>query len=337
MKLKFFYYNLPGKYIAQKPLQNRDNSKLLVLDKKTGKINHDIFFNIDKYLESEDILVINESRVEKCRLIGRKEDTGAKIECFVIKKIWGKKYLVLLRPSKRLKVGSKVIVGKYYFIVESKQDYGKAIVKFSNAAKEIFTSCGKMPIPPYIKKASIDPDRYQTIYARKKGSVAAPTAGLHFTLNLIKKIRKRNIKFAKVRLDIGLDTFKPITESEIEQHKIHSEYYYISKKEAEKINRAKSNGGRVIAVGTTTTRVLETVMTKYGYLKNDSGNTNLYIYPGYKFKLIDCMITNFHLPYSTLLVMVSAFAGRKNIINSYNEAKLKNYRFYSFGDCMFIK
>jgi S-adenosylmethionine:tRNA ribosyltransferase-isomerase len=341
MKLDLFHYDLPEKFIAQQPLERRDQSKLLILEKKTGRIKHDFFYNIKNYLNKGDILVLNESKVSKCRLIGFKEKTGAKIECLVLKKISrnhfaSNKYLTLLKPSKRIKQNDRVAIGGYFFEVEERLDCGKAIVKFSSKLDEIIEKYGKVPLPPYIKKDDIKEERYQTVYAGVKGSAAAPTAGFHFTRKLIDELKKNGIKFAKLRLDIGLDTFRPIVEEEIEEHIIHSEHFFLSGFQAKKIITAREIGGRVIAVGTTSTRVLETVMTEQSILKESKDDTNLYIYPGYRFKIVDAMITNFHLPYSTLLVMVSAFAGRENILMAYEEAKKKNYRFYSFGDCMFI-
>ena len=336
MKLDLFYYDLPEKFIAQEPLEQRDKSKLMILNRKTGEISHDVFYNISRYLKKYDVLVLNESKVTKCRLLGVKENTGAKIECFVLRKIKGGKYLVLVKPSKKLSVSSKVNIGNYYFNVTEKLDYGKAVVEFDAPLNEIINKYGKVPLPPYIKNENISQDRYQTIYARVNGSAAAPTAGFHFTCKLIKELKKSGINFAKLRLDIGLDTFRPIVEADVKEHVIHNEYYRLSDSEAKKISRSRQNGGRIIAVGTTSTRVLETVFSKKGKISGNKGNTELYIYPGYKFKVIDAMITNFHLPYSTLLVMVSAFAGRENIIKAYEEAKKNNYRFFSFGDCMLI-
>ena len=340
MKLDLFYYKLPQKFIAQEPLLQRDRSKLMILDKNTGQINNDIFFNIAKYVNSGDILVLNESKVTKCRFLGFKEGTGAKIECFVLKEIRekgkAKQYLALLKPSKKISVPTRVNIGNYFFTVKEKLGYGKAVVGFNESLAKISDEVGKVPLPPYIKNENIEESRYQTIYARVKGSTAAPTAGFHFTEQLIDKLKIVGVKFAKLRLNIGLDTFRPIVEEEIEEHKIHSEHYFLSELEAQKINIARATGGKVIAVGTTTTRVLETIMTKYGILKGDEGDAELYVYPGYKFKIIDRIITNFHLPYSTLLVMVSAFAGRENILKAYEAAKINNYRFFSFGDCMLI-
>lgn len=338
MDLKIFDYHLPEKYIAQKPSHPRDKSKLLILDRRSSKIVHDVFYNLVNYVRSGDIIVINESKVTKCRLFGIKEGTKAKIECLALRKIDNRQYLVLVKPSKRLKTSTKVFIDKkYYFTVKSKLSYGEAVVEFNTSPEIIFKQYGKVPLPPYIKSEDINEKYYQTIYAKKEGSVAAPTAGLHFTENLMKKLEQKGVVFARVVLDIGLGTFRPIKVEKVENHRMHKEYYYVSKAEAEKINNAKKSGGRIIAVGTTTSRVLETIMTRHGKLVGDSGFTDLYIYPGYKFKIIDCLITNFHLPRSTLLVMVSAFGGIENVLNAYEEAKRCGYRFYSFGDCMLIK
>jgi len=277
----------------------------LVLDKKSGNIKHDIFYNLSSYLKKGDVLVVNESKVTRCRLKGIKEKTGAHIECFVLNKLGDNQYIALIKPSKRIKPSDRVTIGEYYFIVKSKLDYGKAVVKFNVPAEIIFKKYGQVP--------------------------------LHFSKRLINKLKREGIVFARLTLDIGLDTFRPISVDEIEKHKIHSEYYCIEEGEAEKIRFAKNNENKIIAVGTTVVRVLETLMTRYGKITRDSGMTDIYIYPGYKFKAVDCMITNFHLPRSTLLVMVSAFTGRQNILNAYEEAKRKGYRFYSFGDCMLIK
>jgi S-adenosylmethionine:tRNA ribosyltransferase-isomerase len=244
---------------------------------------------------------------------------------------------VLLKPARRLKSEDKVYIGEYYFTVRSKLDYGKALVEFNGPAENIFKKHGIIPLPPYIKSKDVDRSRYQTVYARGDGSSAAPTAGLHFSKKLMEKIDNMGVIIAKVGLEIGLDTFRPISSKEIEEHKMHSENYYIKDTEAEKIVSSKSMNNKVIAVGTTVVRVLETLMSKYGKIRRDRGATDIYIYPGYDFKIVDWMITNFHLPRSTLLVMVSAFAGREKILNAYQQAKKNDYRFYSFGDCMLIK
>jgi len=337
MKVDLFDYDLPRKFIAQKPLPQRDNSKLLVLDRKTGNIEHDVFYNLISYLQKGDVLVINESKVIKCRLNGVKEKTGASIECFVLEKIDSNRCVVLLKPSKRLRPFDKVIIGKYYFTVESKLDYGKAIVEFNFPIDIIMNEYGNIPTPPYIKNTVIKEEEYQTVYARKDGSLAAPTAGFHFSKRLIKKLGDSGIVFAKLNLSVGLDTFRPINVDEIEQHKMHSEYYSIEEGEAAKIRIARNNGNKITAVGTTTVRVLETLMLRKNDIVEDSGKTDIFIYPGFQFRVVDRLITNFHLPKSTLLAMVCAFAGRENILNAYEEAKRKGYRFYSFGDCMLIK
>ena len=342
MKTKLFDYELPEGFIAQKPLPLRDHSRMMVLDRKSDSIFHDNFFNIGKYLYPGDVVVINESRVNRCRIFGKKESTGARIECFVLKKVdissKDSKYEVLLRPSKRLKEGDRVILGEHFLKILEKRDYGKAIVDFSFPIDKIFDSVGLLPLPPYIKGRDFDEDRYQTVYASRGGSAAAPTAGLHFTKDLISSLKEKGILFARIILDIGLDTFRPISVRDIREHRMHEEYYYIDSREAEIIDSGmKRANSRIIAVGTTTARVLETLMQKYDKVREGNGYTGIYIYPPYKFKAVDCMLTNFHLPRSSLLVMVSAFAGRKKILDAYEEAKKNDYRFYSFGDCMFIK
>lgn len=345
MKLELFDYELPKEFIAQKPLSEREKSKLLILDRNSGSIKHDIFYNLGNYISQKDVIVINETKVLRCRLLGKKEKTRANIECLVLRKLSNRECLALVRPSKRVKVGTRVFLNdtgdhnedSWWFIIKSKLDYGKAIVEFNAPLDTIYNKFGKVPLPPYIKSHDVDESQYQTVYATKEGSSAAPTAGLHFTRDLMGKLEKEGIKFAKLRLDIGLDTFRPIKERQIEKHKMHKEYYEISKEEVEKIAEAKRKGGKIIAIGTTTTRVLESIATKYGRLKEDSGFTDLYIYPGYNFKVIDSLVTNFHPPRSTILVMVCAFAGREYILNAYEEAKRAGYRFFSFGDCMLIK
>ncbi len=336
MRLDLFYYDLPKRFIAQRPLEERDHSKLLILERKTGEITHDIFSGITKYLRSGDVLVLNETRVARCRLIGEKLKTGAKIECFILEKINGSRCLCLIKPYKRIKEGEIVLIGNDSLKVMEKSGFGKAIVEFSDKTDSVISRYGKIPLPPYINNKDIDENQYQTIYAKKGFSAAGPTAGFHFTGVLMNGLIKRGIVVSKVRLDIGLDTFRPIVEENIEEHVIHSEKYHIDDNEAKIITRCRKSGGRIVAVGTTTTRVLETVYKKYGYLKGSSGSTSLYIYPGYRFEIVDALITNFHLPYSSLLVMVCAFAGRDNILNAYENAKINNYRFYSFGDCMLI-
>ncbi len=340
MKTDLFDYDLPGGYIAQKPPAKRDHSKLLVLDKKSKKIGHDFFYNISRYLIPGDVLVVNESRVINCRVHGIKEKTGAKIECFVLENIDGgtkDQYLALIRPFKKLDPGDRVFTGSNYFKVLEKLKDGKAVVQFSAPVDIIFKESGHVPLPPYIKEKNINGSRYQTVYAHKKGSTAAPTAGLHFTKKLIESLKEKGIIFARLGLHIGLDTFKPVTAGEIEDHKMHSEYYYINSSEAKKINDGMQSKRRIIAVGTTSVRALETLMARHGKIMEDHGRTDIFIYPGFKFKAVSALITNFHLPRSTLLMMVSAYAGRENILKSYREAIKNHYRFYSFGDCMLIK
>ncbi|MHB1376016.1 MAG: tRNA preQ1(34) S-adenosylmethionine ribosyltransferase-isomerase QueA [Candidatus Humimicrobiaceae bacterium] len=340
MDLKLFNYALPKRLIAQTPLIKRDSSRLLILDKKSGGIKHDFFYNIADYLDSKDVLVVNDSKVINARIFGTKEKTGAKIECFILEKKKNNNFIALLRPSKKIKAGNRVFLNKNesdYFEVIEKLLEGKALINFNICPADVFEKYGQVPLPPYIKGRNFDNSFYQTVYARKEGSTAAPTAGLHFTKELIKRLKEKGVIFAKVNLEIGLDTFKPITEENIENHKIHSEKYNFTESNAKKILDAKAAGGKVIAVGTTATRVLETVYSLYGKIKNSRGRSSLYIYPGYEFNITDSLITNFHLPKSTLLVMVSAFAGRENILNAYENAIKNNYRFFSFGDCMLIK
>jgi S-adenosylmethionine:tRNA ribosyltransferase-isomerase len=337
MRLKLFEYMLPQSLIAQHPIENREESRMLVLERKSGRLADDFFFNLPLYLDRGDVLVINESKVNKCRLFGKKEKTGANIECFVLEKISGNKYLVLIRPSRRLKAGNRVLLGENGFRVISMHSYGRAVVEFDLPIKRIYEKYGTVPLPPYIKNRDVDAQRYQTVFAKKAGSTAAPTAGLHFTEKLMDRLKKCGVIIARVSLHIGLDTFRPISSENIEDHRIHSERYMVRKEEASKIQNARENGRKIIAVGTTTVRVLETLAEKYGKIKQDRGVTDIYIYPGFRFRAVDWMITNFHLPRSTLLVMVCAFAGRDKIFKAYDHAIANNYRFYSFGDCMLIR
>ncbi len=336
MKLSLFDYELPRRFIAQRPLHARESSKMLVLEKKSGKITHDNFYNLKNYLEQRDIIVFNETKVLKCRLYGKKEITGADIECFVLSVNEDYECTALLKPYKRLKVNDRVWIGKYSFKVKKKIGEGKAIIHFDADPYLLFDEFGEVPLPPYIKTKGIEEEKYQTIFAKNKGSCAAPTAGLHFTKEIFQELKKNNIRFSSITLNIGLDTFKPITEDEIEDHKIHSEYFFILEQEAERIENTRKEGKRIFAVGTTTVRVLETLAKKNKIIKEDRGFTDLYIFPGFEFKLVDCLLTNFHLPKSSLLVMVSAFAGRENILHAYEEAKKNDYRFFSFGDCMLV-
>jgi S-adenosylmethionine:tRNA ribosyltransferase-isomerase len=336
MDLRLFDYSLPERFIAQKPIDKRDHSRLLIIDRNDSRLRHDIFYNLGDHLNKGDVLVINNSRVTRCRLFGKKEKTEASIECFVLEKERGRVYQVLLRPSKRLKAGDRVYIGGDDFQVLEKLERGRALVEFSRPAEEVFAASGQVPLPPYIRSADIDGDRYQTVYADREGSAAAPTAGLHFTADLMDRLSKKGILFASLSLDIGPGTFRPVSCRNIEEHKMHEEYYSIDDVQAGLIESARKENRRIIAVGTTSARVLEAVMAAHGMIKKSSGRTGIYIYPPYRFRAVDAMITNFHLPRSTLLIMISAFAGRKKVLEAYREAMEKEYRFYSFGDCMLI-
>ena len=340
MKLSEFDYYLPEELIAQTPIEKRDESRLMVLDKNTGKIEHKVFKDIIDYLEPGDCLVRNNTKVIPARLYGKKE-TGANVEFVLLKNIEGDIWEAMVRPGNKLHVGAKVIFGDGLLkaeILESLPD-GTRKVKFSynGIFNEILDQIGLMPLPPYIHESLKDNDRYQTVYAKFNGSAAAPTAGLHFTEDLLKKIEEKGVDIANVTLHVGIGTFRPVKEENIENHHMHTEHYYIKKEDADKINKAKQNKKRVIAVGTTSCRTIETIADEKGFVKPCEGDTGIYIYPGYKFKCLDALITNFHLPESTLLMLVSALAGRENILNAYNTAVKEKYRFFSFGDAMFIK
>ena len=340
MKLSEFDYYLPDELIAQTPIEKRDQSRLMVLDKNTGKIEHKVFKDIIDYLEPGDCLVRNNTKVIPARLYGKKE-TGANVEFVLLKNIEGDIWEAMVRPGSKLHVGAKVIFGDGLLkaeILESLPD-GTRKVKFSynGIFNEILDQIGLMPLPPYIHESLKDNDRYQTVYAKFNGSAAAPTAGLHFTEDLLKKIEEKGVDIANVTLHVGIGTFRPVKEENIEDHHMHTEHYYIKQEDADKINKAKQNKKRVIAVGTTSCRTIETIADEKGFVKPCEGDTGIYIYPGYKFKCLDALITNFHLPESTLLMLVSALAGRENILNAYNTAVKEKYRFFSFGDAMFIK
>ena len=340
MKLSEFDYYLPDELIAQTPIEKRDQSRLMVLDKNTGKIEHKVFKDIIDYLEPGDCLVRNNTKVIPARLYGKKE-TGANVEFVLLKNIEGDIWEAMVRPGNKLHVGAKVIFGDGLLkaeILESLPD-GTRKVKFSynGIFNEILDQIGLMPLPPYIHESLKDNDRYQTVYAKFNGSAAAPTAGLHFTEDLLKKIEEKGVDIANVTLHVGIGTFRPVKEENIEDHHMHTEHYYIKQEDADKINKAKQNKKRVIAVGTTSCRTIETIADEKGFVKPCEGDTGIYIYPGYKFKCLDALITNFHLPESTLLMLVSALAGRENILNAYNTAVKEKYRFFSSGDAMFIK
>lgn len=341
MKTEDYNYDLPEELIAQTPLTKRDASRLMILDKETGELEHEKFANIINYLNEGDVLVLNDTKVIPAKIIGIKEETGAIIELLLLKDL-GDCWECLSKPAKRLKVGTIITFGNGELKAEVKEKLDDGLVRvkllYKGILMEILEKLGSMPLPPYIHEKLNDKDRYQTIYAKNIGSAAAPTAGLHFTKELLQEIANKGVIITYVTLHVGLGTFRPVEEENIKEHKMHSEYYEMSKETADILNKAKEEKRRIIAVGTTSTRTLETIATNNnGKFIETSGNTNIFIYPGYKFKAIDSLITNFHLPKSTLLMLVSALAGKENILASYKEAIKNNYRFFSFGDAMFIK
>ena len=341
MNIEEYNYDLPEKFIAQVPLKNRSDSKLLLLDKENGNIKEEIFKNIINYLKKGDVLVLNDTKVIPARIIGEKIDTKAIIELLLLKDVEGDIWECLARPGKRLHVGTIITFGDGLLKAEviEKLDEGIVHVKliYDGILMEILDKLGTMPLPPYIHEKLSDQSRYQTVYAKNLGSAAAPTAGLHFTKELLEEIKNKGIEILYVTLHVGLGTFRPVEVTDITKHNMHSEYYIMTKDVANKLNKAKSEGRNIYAVGTTSTRVLETVASKYGEFKECSGDTNIFIYPGYTFKAIDGLITNFHLPKSTLLMLVSALSKKEYILNAYEYAKMNNFRFFSFGDAMFIK
>lgn len=341
MKLEEFDYYLPEELIAQTPLEKRDSSRLLVLDKKTKEYEDKHFYDIIDYLEEGDTLVLNDTKVLPARLIGEKEDTKAVIEVLLLKNTEKDTWECLVKPARRIKVGTTVIFGngklKAKCIKEADEGIRYFEFSYSDIFLEVLEELGTMPLPPYIHEKLKDQSRYQTVYAKEVGSAAAPTAGLHFTKELLEKISAKGINIAYITLHVGLGTFRPVNVEKIEEHKMHSEYYHMSKDVADLLNKTKKSKKRIIAVGTTSTRTLETIMTKYGEFKECSGWTDIFIYPGYEFKGIDALITNFHLPKSTLVMLVSALAGREAILKAYTHAVNEKYRFFSFGDAMFIK
>lgn len=335
-----FYFELPKELIAQDPISDRSASRLLLLDKDTGRISHDIFKNIGSYLKKGDCLVLNNTRVIPARLLGVKEDTGAHAEIFLLKRREDDIWEALVKPGRKLRPGARVVFGDGLLKCEIMDvvDEGNRLVKFfyNGIFEEILDKLGEMPLPPYITHKLKDKDRYQTVYAKYDGSAAAPTAGLHFTKELLKELEDKGIDIAYVTLHVGLGTFRPVKVDNILEHHMHSEMYMISEEAAQKINRARDNGNRIICVGTTSCRTIESAADENGRLKAGNGETDIFIYPGYKFRILDCLITNFHLPESTLVMLVSALAGRENVLNAYNEAIKEKYRFFSFGDAMFI-
>ena len=340
MKVSDFNYNLPEELIAQVPIKHRDESRLLILDRNTKTFEHKVFKDIIDYLEPGDCLVRNNTKVIPARLYGKKE-TGANVEFLLLNNIEGEIWESIVRPGNKLHIGTKVQFGDGRLTAEILDILpgGTRKVKFyyNGIFNEILDEIGLMPLPPYIHESLKEKDRYQTVYAKYDGSAAAPTAGLHFTNELLEQIKEKGVEIANVTLHVGIGTFRPVKEDEVEKHDMHTEHYYIKAEDAEKINRTKKAGKRIISVGTTSCRVLETVADENGLVKETEGDTNIFIYPGYKFKCIDCLITNFHLPQSTLLMLVSALSDRDTILKAYNEAVKEKYRFFSFGDAMFIK
>ncbi len=339
MKLSDFNYELPKELIAQDPLEDRSASRLMVVDRNTGELKHDVFKNITSYLRPGDCLVINDTKVIPARLYGIRTDTGASVEILLLTRKTDTDWECLVKPGKKARPGNRfdfggLMEGEIIDIV----DEGNRIIRFEydGIFEEILDRLGQMPLPPYITHQLKDKNRYQTVYAVHDGSAAAPTAGLHFTNELLDEIQKAGINIARITLHVGLGTFRPVKEENILDHHMHSEYYVVTEEAAELINRTRANGGRVICVGTTSTRTLESVAEEDGTMKASSGWTDIFIYPGYKFKITDCLITNFHLPQSTLLMLVSAFSSREIILNAYEEAVKEKYRFFSFGDAMFM-
>lgn len=340
MDVKDFYYELPDELIAQDPLLDRSGSRLMVLNKDSGEITHRKFYEVTDYLKSGDCLVINNTKVIPARLYGSKENTGAKIEILLLKRMEGDVWETLVKPGKKARPGARIVFGDGILKGEivGVAEEGNRLIRFTydGIFEEILDRLGQMPLPPYITHPLQDKNRYQTVYAKYDGSAAAPTAGLHFTKELLQQVREMGVEIAEVTLHVGLGTFRPVKEKDVLKHHMHSEFYEIGEGAAEKINRTKQNGGRVIAVGTTSTRTLESAAERDGTVKAKSGWTEIFIYPGYNFKIIDGLITNFHLPESTLVMLVSALAGREQVLAAYDAAVKERYRFFSFGDAMLI-
>lgn len=336
-----FDYDLPEELIAQTPLEHRDQSRMLVLDSKTGEYQDDYFYNVIDRLNPGDALVMNDSRVLPARIYGVKPDTGGHLEVLLLNNIKGDQWETLVKPAKRAKVGTKISFGngELTAVVKEELEHGGRIVEFEydGIFLEVLESLGEMPLPPYIKEKLDDPEMYQTVYSKEVGSAAAPTAGLHFTEELLAKIEAKGVKLVYLTLHVGLGTFRPVSVDNIEEHKMHSEFYRLSEEAAETLNEVRKNGGRIVATGTTSIRTLETIGSKFnGEIKADSGWTDIFIKPGYEWRVVNAFITNFHLPKSTLVMLVSAFTGRENILNAYCHAVEEKYRFFSFGDAMFI-
>lgn len=341
MDVSQFDFELPERLIAQTPLAERSESRLLVLKREDGSIRHRRFQDIVEFLQPGDALVLNDSKVIPARLIGSKVDTGAKIELLLLKQLQGDRWETLVKPAKRIKVGTKVVFGQGELVAVAEEEGevpgGRVFrLEYDGVLMELLNRLGQMPLPPYIKEQLDDPERYQTVYARHPGSAAAPTAGLHFTPELLNRIERKGVNIAAITLHVGLGTFRPVTADRVEDHRMHAEYYEVSREAAEAVNKAKANGKRVVAVGTTSCRTLESIADDEGTVYARSGWTDLFIYPGYTFRAVDALITNFHLPKSTLVMLVSAFAGRELTMKSYREAVREEYRFFSFGDAMLI-
>ncbi len=340
MKTSDFYYDLPQELIAQDPLEDRSASRLMVLNKNTGDIEHKIFKDITGYLRAGDCLVLNNTKVIPARLLGVKEETGAAVEVFLLKRLEDNNWECLVKPGKKLRPGARVVFGDGILRCEIMDvvEEGNRIVHFEYEGifEEVLDELGEMPLPPYITHKLQDKNRYQTVYAKYEGSAAAPTAGLHFTPELLASIEAMGVDIAYVTLHVGLGTFRPVKVEDVNNHHMHTEFYQVSQEAADKINKAKQNGNRVICVGTTSCRTIESAADENGVLSACSGDTDIFIYPGYKFKLLDCLITNFHLPESTLVMLVSALAGKEHVLAAYDRAVQEKYRFFSFGDAMFI-
>ncbi|MEW4306588.1 tRNA preQ1(34) S-adenosylmethionine ribosyltransferase-isomerase QueA [Rossellomorea marisflavi] len=341
MKVEDFDFHLPEELIAQTPLQNRSESRLMVLDKEDGSIDHLRFKNIVDLLDEGDCLVLNDTRVLPARLFGQKEETGANIEVLLLKQEEGDQWETLVKPAKRVKVGTEIVFGdgKLKATCVGTKDHGGRIMEFAydGIFYEVLEELGEMPLPPYIRERLEEQDRYQTVYAKERGSAAAPTAGLHFTEELLEELKQKGVHIAFITLHVGLGTFRPVSVDSIEDHDMHSEFYQISEGTARLLNDVRDKGGRIITVGTTSTRTLETIASKHDRFVEENGWTNIFIYPGYEFKGIDGLITNFHLPKSTLIMLVSAFAGQEHVLKAYETAVQEKYRFFSFGDAMFLK
>ena len=341
MKTSDFYFDLPEELIAQTPLEDRSNSRLMILDRKTGDVEHKIFKDVIDYLNPGDCLVLNNTRVIPARLIGEKADTGGKIEFLLLKRTEKDVWQALVKPGKRAKVGTKFSFGNGKLIGEvvGLAEEGSRLVKFyyEGIFEEVLDELGNMPLPPYITERLEERERYQTVYSKHNGSAAAPTAGLHFTNELLESIKAKGVDIAFVTLHVGLGTFRPVKVDDVLEHEMHSEYYMVDKEASEKINKAKKNGNKVICVGTTSCRTVESASNENGEIIESSGWTNIFIYPGYKFKIVDRLITNFHLPESTLIMLVSALVSKDDVLNAYNTAVKEKYRFFSFGDAMIIK